>query len=45
MDGDKVYLDDLLQVYHKLSDCYVNFDETNQPIFLDKQYSVVEFDA
>lgn len=36
-DGDKVYLDDPLQIYHNSSDCYVNFNENYDKIFLDKE--------
>lgn len=28
-EGNKVYLDDPLQIYHLKSDCFMNFDETN----------------
>jgi hypothetical protein len=26
-EGDKVYLDDPLQIYHSSSDCFVNFND------------------
>ncbi len=35
-EGNNVYYDDCLQLYHVKSDCYVNFPpDTNSPAFLD----------
>ncbi len=36
-EGNNIYYNDCLQIYHKSSDCYVNFPpNTNDPAFLDK---------
>lgn len=42
-DGDKVYLDDPLEIYHSSSDCYVNFNEGTDYVFLDKEFERLEF--
>lgn len=34
-DGDIVYFDDELQLFHPGSDCYTNFSQKADPIYLD----------
>lgn len=34
-EGDPIYYDDYLQVYHEGLDCFMNFAENNKPIYLD----------
>jgi hypothetical protein len=42
-EGNNVYYDDCLQLYHVKSDCYVNFPpDTESPAFLDKSFRLVE---
>ena len=36
-ENDKIYYDDSLQIYHPLSDTYMNFDEKEEPVPLDIQ--------
>jgi hypothetical protein len=42
-EGDKVYLDDPLQIYHSSSDCFVNFNDGSDYVFLDKEFERPEF--
>lgn len=35
-ENDKIYYNDALQIYHPGADCYMNFAETEDSIFLDK---------
>jgi hypothetical protein len=38
-----VYLDDPLEIYHSSSDCYVNFNEGTDFVFLDKEFEKPDF--
>ena len=43
-EGNKIYYDDCLRIYHVKSDCYMNFPDTEVSIILDRQYEVVKFE-
>ena len=34
-DGDSIYFDDELLIYHVSTDCYMNFAENDKEIYLD----------
>jgi len=41
-EGNNVYYDDCLELYHISSDCYVNFPpDTNTPIFMDIETNLI----
>ena len=33
-ENDKIYYDDALLIYHEGADCYMNFAEKDEPIYL-----------
>ena len=37
-ENDKIYYDDALLIYHEGADCYMNFAEKDEPIYLDYEY-------
>lgn len=37
-DGDPIYFDDELLIYHVSTDCFMNFAENDRPIYLDTPY-------
>jgi len=36
-DGDFIYFDDELLIYHVSTDCYMNFSENTKIAYLDKE--------
>ena len=41
-EGDPIYYDDALLIYHEGADCYMNFAENDSPIALDARFEVGE---
>ena len=37
-EGDKIYCDDALLIYHESADCFMNFADNDKPIPLDEKY-------
>lgn len=41
-DGDDIYFDDELIIYHVFTDCFMNFAENDKSIYLDTHYELNE---
>lgn len=43
-EGNDIYYDDCLRIYHPKTDCYMNFPDTEVSIIFDREYEVAQFE-